>query len=70
MAALVWLREHQSLSFAPTKIVVSRSGDVAYDYGTVTELTTTDTIASKYVVVSLKSGGTRKAVVDSFSTGK
>ena len=60
----------QSLSFAPTKIVVARSGDMAYDYGTVEERTSTDTIAGKYVVVWRKDRGKWTAVVDSFSTDK
>jgi ketosteroid isomerase-like protein len=63
-----------ALTFAPTKVEVARSGDLAYetgDYG----LTTNDkqgkpqTTKAKYVIVwGKRSNGARKALVDSPAT--
>jgi uncharacterized protein (TIGR02246 family) len=65
-----------SLSFAPTRIEVARSKDVAYDIGTF-ELKLNDaqgapmTIPGKYVVVWKKQkGGQWKAEADIFNTDK
>ena len=65
-----------SLSFAPAKIEVAKSGDLAYDVGTF-ELKLNDangsptTMMGKYVVVWKKqSNGTWKAVADIFNTDK
>jgi uncharacterized protein (TIGR02246 family) len=65
-----------SLSFAPTKIEVAKSGDLAYDVGTF-ELKLNDangsptTTMGKYVVVWKKqSDGHWKAVADIFNTDK
>ena len=65
-----------SLHFAPTKIEVSKSKDVAYDIGTFA-LTINDaqgaptTIPGKYVVVWKKQkGGEWKAEADIFNTDK
>jgi len=65
-----------SLSFAPTRIEVARSKDVAYDIGTF-ELKLNDaqgapmTIPGKYVVVWKKQkGGEWKAEADIFNTDK
>lgn len=63
------------LQFAPTKIEVAKSGDMAYDEGTF-ELKTNDasgnatTTPGKYVVVWKKEGGHWKAVADIFNTDK
>jgi uncharacterized protein (TIGR02246 family) len=63
-----------ALTFAPTKIEVSRAGDLAYDLGEY-QLTTNDkkgkpqTVNAKYVVVWGKQpGGTWKALVDTATT--
>lgn len=63
-----------SLTFAPTKIEVSKSGDLGYELGEY-ELTTNDkkgkpqTSKAKYVVVWGKQGdGTWKALVDAPTT--
>ena len=63
-----------ALSFAPSKIEVSRTGDLAYEIGNY-ELTTNDkkgksqTIKAKYVVVwGKQSNGTWKALVDAPTT--
>ena len=65
-----------ALSFAPSKIEVAKSGDLAYDLGTF-ELKTTDaqgstvTQAGKYVVVWKKQPDKQwKAFLDMFSTDK
>ena len=65
-----------ALSFAPTKIEVAKSGDMAYDVGTF-ELKTNDangnltTTAGKYVVVWKKQADKQwKAVADIFNTDK
>jgi uncharacterized protein (TIGR02246 family) len=62
------------LSFAPTKIEVSRSGDLAYEIGNY-EMTTNDkhgkpqTAKAKYIVVWAKQAdGSWKAVVDAPTT--
>jgi ketosteroid isomerase-like protein len=63
------------LQFAPTKIEISKSGDMAYDLGTF-ELRTNGsdgspaTTQGKYVVVWKKEGGQWKAVADIFNTDK
>jgi len=63
-----------ALTFAPTKIEVSRASDLAYDLGEY-QLTTNDkkgkpqTVKAKYVVVWGKQpGGTWKALVDTATT--
>jgi ketosteroid isomerase-like protein len=63
-----------ALSFAPTKIEVARSGDLAYDIGDFS-LTVTDpkgkaqTLKAKYVVVwGKQADGSWKAVVDAPNT--
>ena len=63
-----------ALSFAPTKIEISRGGDLAYEVGDY-ELTTTDkkgtkqTVKAKYVVVWGKQlNGNWKALVDAPTT--
>ncbi len=63
-----------ALKFAPTKIEVAKSGDLAYDLGEY-ELTVTDpkgkpqTIKAKYVVIWTKQGdGSWKAQVDAPTT--
>ena len=63
-----------ALTFAPTKIEVSRASDLAYDLGEY-QLTTNDkkgkpqTVKAKYVVVWGKPpGGTWKALVDTATT--
>jgi uncharacterized protein (TIGR02246 family) len=64
-----------AISFAPTKIVVSKAGDMAYDIGT-TSLTMNDakgqpvTSIGKYVVAWEKRGGQWKAVADIFNDDK
>ena len=64
-----------ALTFAPTKIVVAKSGDMAYDLGTFS-LKMNDaqgnptTTPGKYVVVWQKRAGQWKAVVDCFNTDK
>ena len=64
-----------ALEFAPTKIVVSKSGDMAYDIGT-TKFTMNDangkpqTDVGKYVVVWQKRNGKWMAVVDTFNSDK
>lgn len=65
-----------ALSFAPTKIEVAKSGDLAYDLGTF-ELKTNDaqgnatTQVGKYVVVWKKQSDKQwKVIVDMFSTDK
>lgn len=65
-----------SVSFGPTKIEISKSGDVAYDIGT-TEVKTTDaqgstiTAAGKYVVVWRKQADKQwKVVADIFNSDK
>jgi ketosteroid isomerase-like protein len=65
-----------SLSFAPTKIEVAKSGDLAYDVGTF-ELKTADaqgkivTEAGKYVVVWKKQTDRHwKVIADIFNTDK
>lgn len=63
------------LQFAPTKIEVASSGDMAYDVGTF-ELKMNDaagnptTTPGKYVVVWKKEGAQWKAVADIFNTDK
>ena len=63
------------LTFAPTKIVVARSGDMAWELGTF-ELKLNDaqgapmTMLGKYVVTWKKDGGTWKAAADIFNTDK
>ncbi|HET9742397.1 MAG TPA: DUF4440 domain-containing protein [Terriglobales bacterium] len=63
------------LEFSPTKIEVSKSGDMAYDIGTF-ELTMNDaqgnptTTPGKYVVVWRKQNGQWKAVADIFNIDK
>jgi uncharacterized protein (TIGR02246 family) len=63
-----------ALTFAPTKIEISRASDLAYDLGEY-QLTTNDkkgkpqTVKAKYVVVWGKQpGGTWKALVDTATT--
>ena len=64
-----------ALEFAPTQIVVSKSGDMAYDIGT-TKFTMNDangkpqTDVGKYVVVWQKRNGKWMAVVDTFNSNK
>jgi ketosteroid isomerase-like protein len=65
-----------ALSFAPTKIEVAKSGDLAYDLGTF-ELKTNDTQGNavnqigKYVVVWKKQSNKEwKVILDMFSTDK
>ena len=56
-----------TISFWPTKIEISKAGDMALDVGT-TEVKTPDgTIAGKYVVVWRKDKGTWKVVADIFN---
>jgi uncharacterized protein (TIGR02246 family) len=63
------------LTFAPTKIVVAKAGDLAYDIGTF-ELKTNDaqgnttSSVGKYVVVWKKVGGQWKVAADIFNTDK
>jgi ketosteroid isomerase-like protein len=63
------------LTFAPTKIVVAGSGDMAWEVGTF-ELKLNDaqgnpmTMVGKYVVTWKKDGGTWKAAADIFNTDK
>ena len=63
------------LSFAPTKIAVAKSGDLAWEVGTF-ELKLNDaqsnpmTIPGKYVVTWNKFDGTWKATADIFNTDK
>jgi uncharacterized protein (TIGR02246 family) len=64
-----------ALEFAPTKIVISKSGDMAYDVGT-TKFTMNDasgkpqTDVGKYVGVWQKRDGKWMAVVDTFNSNK
>lgn len=64
-----------SLTFAPTKIAVAGSGELAWEIGTF-ELKLNDaqgnptTIAGKYVVTWKKAGGTWKVAADIFNTDK
>lgn len=64
-----------SIHFAPSKIVVSKSGDLAYDLGTF-ELTVNDaqgkpvTTVGKYVVSWQKRGQEWKVVADIFNDDK
>jgi ketosteroid isomerase-like protein len=64
-----------SLSFAPNKVVISKSGDVAYEIGTF-QLTLDDalgkpeTSVGKFVVVWEKRGGQWRAVADIFNDDK
>ena len=64
-----------SLRFTPNKIVISKSGDLAYDVGTF-EMTLNDaqgkivTTVGKYVVNWQKRGGDWKAVTDIFNDDK
>lgn len=64
-----------SLTFAPTKIEVSKSGDMAYEIGTF-ELKMNDasgtptTTPGKYVVTWKKIGGHWKVEADIFNTNK
>ena len=64
-----------SISFGPTKIVVSKSADLAYEIGTF-QLTLNDaqgkpaTSVGKYVVNWQKRAGQWKAVVDIFNNDK
>jgi uncharacterized protein (TIGR02246 family) len=64
-----------AISFTPTKIVVSKAGDMAYDIGT-TSLTLNDdkgqpvTSVGKYVVAWEKRGGQWKTVADTFNDNK
>lgn len=63
------------LTFAPTKIVIAESGDMAWELGTF-ELKLNDaqgspmTMLGKYVVTWKKLGGTWKAAADIFNTDK
>jgi uncharacterized protein (TIGR02246 family) len=62
-----------SLSFAPTRIVVAKSGDIAYDYGdfqlTVTEKKKPNTLKAVYVVVwGKQADGSWKALLDAPTT--
>ena len=63
------------LTFAPTKIVIAESGDVAWEVGTF-ELKLNDaqgnpmTMLGKYVVTWKKLGGTWKVAADIFNTDK
>jgi ketosteroid isomerase-like protein len=63
------------LTFAPTKIVVAGSGDIAWEVGTF-EFKLNDaqgnpmTMLGKYVVTWKKDGGTWKAAADIFNTDK
>jgi ketosteroid isomerase-like protein len=63
------------LSFAPTKIVIAGSGDMAWEVGTF-ELKLNDaqgnaiTMPGKYVVTWKKLGGTWKVAADIFNTDK
>ncbi len=64
-----------SIKFGPTKIVVAKSGDLAYDVGTYQSTANDDkgqTIVTvgKYVVNWEKRGGQWKAVVDIFNNDK
>jgi uncharacterized protein (TIGR02246 family) len=67
--------QNTTISFGPTKIEVSKSGDMAYDVGWI-ELKTKDaqgnptTERGKYVVVWRKRDGQWKAVADIFNTDK
>lgn len=64
-----------NLTFAPTKIVVAKGGDMAYDIGTFV-LKTNDAQGNstasegKYVVVWKKVGGQWKVAADIFNTDK
>ncbi len=63
------------IDFQPTKIVVSKAGDMAYDMGT-TKFTMNDdkgqpmTSVGKYVVTWQKQGGQWKVVADIFNDDK
>jgi len=67
--------QNTTISFGPSKIELSKSGDMAYDLGWV-ELKTKDaqgnpaTERGKYVVVWRKRNGQWKAVADIFNTDK
>ncbi|MBV9670607.1 MAG: DUF4440 domain-containing protein [Acidobacteriales bacterium] len=59
-----------TLSFAPTLIQVAKSGDMAYDVGTVEMKKGGQVASGKYVVVWRKQAGKWKAVADIFNTDK
>jgi uncharacterized protein (TIGR02246 family) len=64
-----------AIHFEPTRIVVAKSADVAFDVGTF-ELTMNDaqgkpaTVAGKYVVAWTKKNGEWKVAADCFNTDK
>lgn len=64
-----------SLQFTPAKIVVSKSGDMAYDIGTFQSASNDaqgqpQTSVGKYVVVWVKQGGQWKVAADTFNLDK
>lgn len=60
----------ESVNFGPTKVEVSKSGDMAYDTGWTEIKTKSGTDKGKYVVVWRKVGGKWKAVADIFNSDK